>query len=123
ITNAGSNTTAWSLESLIGRFNYSFKGRYLLSAALRGDGSSRFGSDKKWGSFPSVSLGWIASEEAFLKANEKISFLKLRASYGLVGNNNIGNYRSIATMQSTNYVINGSLVQGLSITSLGNPIL
>lgn len=123
VTNGSSSTTAWSLESLIGRLNYSFKGRYLLSAALRGDGSSRFGSDKKWGSFPSVSLGWIASEENFLKANEKVSFLKLRASYGLVGNNNIGDYRSIAMMGTTNYVINGSLTQGLSITSLGNPIL
>jgi len=123
VTDAGSNTTAWSLESIIGRFNYSYKGRYLLSAALRGDGSSRFGSDKKWGSFPSVSLGWIVSDEGFLKENDKVSFLKLRASYGIVGNNNIGNYTSIALMGPANYVFNGALAQGLSITSLGNPIL
>ncbi|MEH6307958.1 TonB-dependent receptor [Olivibacter sp. CPCC 100613] len=123
VLGAASNTTAWSLESLIGRLNYSFKGRYLLSAAMRRDGSSRFGNDRKWGSFPSVSVGWVASEENFLKENEKISFLKLRASYGLVGNNNIGDYRSIAMMGPTNYVLNGSLAQGLSITSLGNPAL
>ncbi len=123
VTNAGSSTAAWSLQSLIGRLNYSFKGRYLLSGAIRRDGSSRFGSDRKWGSFPSVSVGWIASEEGFLQGNENISFLKLRASYGLVGNNNIGNYTAIALMGPTNYVLNAALVQGLSITSLGNPLL
>jgi len=123
VTGAGSNTRAWSLESLIGRFNYNFKGRYLLSAAMRRDGSSRFGSDRRWGSFPSVSVGWVVSDENFLKESEKISFLKMRASYGLVGNNNIGNYRSIAMMSPTNYVIGGSLAQGLSINSLGNPAL
>ncbi|GAA4799413.1 TonB-dependent receptor [Olivibacter ginsenosidimutans] len=123
VNSAGSNTTAWSLESIIGRLNYSYKGRYLLSASMRRDGSSRFGSDKRWGSFPSASVGWIASEEDFLKDNDKISFLKLRASYGLVGNNNIGNYTSISRMSPTNYVFNGSLVQGLSTTSLGNTLL
>lgn len=123
VTGAGSNTQAWSLESLIGRVNYSFKGRYLLSAAVRRDGSSRFGSDRRWGTFPSVSIGWVASDESFLQEQEKISFLKLRASYGLVGNNNIGNYTSIAMMGPNNYVFGGSLVQGLAITSLGNPIL
>lgn len=123
VTGAGSSTAAWSLQSVIGRLNYSFKGRYLLSGAIRRDGSSRFGSDRKWGSFPSVSVGWIASEEDFLQDNEYLSFLKVRASYGLVGNNNIGNYRSIAMMGPTNYVLNSSLVQGLSITSLGNPLL
>jgi len=123
VTGAGSGTAAWSLVSLIGRLNYSFKGRYLLSGAIRRDGSSRFGSDRRWGSFPSVSVGWIVSEEEFMKGNPTFSFLKLRGSYGAVGNNNIGNYRSIAMMGGTNYVFNSSLVQGLSITSLGNPLL
>ncbi|QNL50478.1 TonB-dependent receptor [Olivibacter sp. SDN3] len=123
VTEAGSNTQAWSLESLIGRVNYSFKGRYLLSAAVRRDGSSRFGSDRRWGTFPSVSVGWVASDESFLQEQEKISFLKVRASYGLVGNNNIGNYTSIAMMGPNNYVFGGSLVQGLAINSLGNTLL
>lgn len=123
VTGAGSSTSAWSLQSVIGRLNYNYKGKYLLSAALRRDGSSRFGSENKWGSFPSVSVGWIASDEAFLKGSEKISFLKFRGSYGLVGNNNIGNYTSIAMMSPTNYLFNSSLVQGLSISSLGNPLL
>lgn len=123
VTGAGSATAAWSLESLIARVNYSYKGKYLLSAAMRRDGSSRFGSDRRWGSFPSVSLGWVASDEAFLQNNSLLSFLKLRSSYGLTGNNNIGNYTSIAMMGPTNYVFGGSLAQGLSVTSLGNPLL
>ncbi len=123
VTGSGSNTSSWSLESVIGRINYDYKGKYLVSASMRRDGSSRFGSEKKWGSFPSASIGWVASSEEFLKDNSTVNFLKLRASYGLVGNNNIGNYTSIAMMGSTNYVFNNGLSQGLSISSLGNTLL
>jgi len=123
VTNSGSNTASWSLESLIARANYDYQGKYLLSVAMRRDGSSRFGSDRKWGSFPSVSAGWLMSEEDFLKNNTTISFLKPRASYGIVGNNNIGNYTSIAMMGPTNYNFGSILSQGLSITSLGNTLL
>ena len=123
VTGSGSNTASWTLESLIARLNYDYKGKYMLSAAMRRDGSSRFGSDRKWGSFPSLSAGWLISNEEFLKGNPTVSFLKLRASYGAVGNNNIGNYTSIAMMGGTNYVFNNALSQGLSITSLGNPLL
>ncbi|MFZ4262930.1 SusC/RagA family TonB-linked outer membrane protein [Sphingobacterium sp. HJSM2_6] len=123
VTGAGSNTASWTLESLITRLNYDYQGKYLLSAAMRRDGSSRFGAEKKWGSFPSVSVGWLVSNEDFLKENATISQLKLRASYGIVGNNNIGNYTSIAMMGGTNYTFNNILNQGLSITSLGNTLL
>ena len=123
VTGSGSNTASWTIESLIARLNYDYKGKYLVSAAMRRDGSSRFGADKKWGSFPSVSVGWLVSNEDFLKDHPTISMLKLRASYGLVGNNNIGNYTSIAMMGTTNYVFGGALSQGLSITSLGNTLL
>ncbi len=123
VTSSGSSTASWTLESLIGRFNYDYKGKYLLSAAVRRDGSSRFGVDKKWGTFPSVSAGWLLSSEDFLKDNTLISFLKLRGSYGVVGNNNIGNYTSIAMMGTTNYTFGNILNQGLSITSLGNTLL
>lgn len=123
VTGSGSNTASWTLESLITRLNYDYKGKYMLSAAMRRDGSSRFGSDKKWGSFPSISAGWLVSNEDFLKDNATISQLKLRASYGIVGNNNIGNYTSIAMMGGTNYTFNNILNQGLSITSLGNTLL
>ncbi len=123
ITNALSNTGSWSLLSMIGRLNYAFKDKYLLSAAVRRDGSSRFGSDRKWGWFPSVSAGWVLSEEPLLKGLPKVSFLKVRASYGLTGNNNIGNYTSISGMDVTNYVFGGGLAPGKAITSLGNPDL
>src|SRR5690606_6512728 len=78
---------------------------------------------KKWGTFPSLSAGWLISSEDFLTDNTLISLLKLRASYGVVGNNNIGNYTSIAMMGTTNYTFGNILSQGLSITSLGNTLL
>ncbi|HEU4553433.1 MAG TPA: TonB-dependent receptor, partial [Chitinophaga sp.] len=122
-TAASSNTVSWSLLSMIGRLNYSYKDKYLLSGAVRRDGSSRFGKDRKWGWFPSVSAGWVLSEENFVKALPVVSFLKVRASYGLTGNNNIGNYTAISGMDVTNYVFGGTLSPGKSITTLGNPEL
>lgn len=123
ISGASSSTESWSLVSLIGRLNYAYKEKYLLSGAVRRDGSSRFGADRRWGVFPSVSAGWIISEEAFMKNQELVNFLKLRASYGLTGNNNIGNYTAISKMSPVNYVFNSALVPGKAITSLGNPDL
>lgn len=76
------------LISFLGRAQYSFKDKYLISAALRHDGSSKFGKNSKWGTFPSIALGWRASEEKLLKDIRQISNLKLRASYGIVGNQN-----------------------------------
>ncbi len=110
----------WSLLSYIGRVNYSFKNKYLFTAAIRRDGSSRFGSDNKWGNFPSVSAGWIVSEESFMPKFEALSFLKLRASYGLIGNNNIGNYTHYASVNNTNYAYGSTLANGRSVVSLGN---
>src|SRR5690606_18466315 len=123
VTESGSNTSSWSLESLIARINYDYKGKYLLSGAMRRDGSSRFGADRKWGSFPSISAGWVASSEDFLMVHSTISFLKLRASYATVGNNNIGDYTSIAMMGGANYTFGNVLSQGLSVISLGNTLL
>ncbi len=117
----GSNTTAWSMLSYLSRLNYNYKNKYYLQATFRRDGSSRFGPNNRWSSFPSISLGWIASEEDFLKNNSfKMNYLKLRASYGLTGNNNIGNYTYIAGVNSTNYVFNNALVSGKSLSGLGN---
>ena len=123
ITSGSSNTTAYSLLSAIARLNYNFRGTYLLSAAVRRDGSSRFGADHKWGDFPSVSAGWIISNESFMERFHSISFLKLRASYGITGNNNIGNYTSLSQVTNSNYVFNGALVPGATITTLRNPSL
>ena len=113
----------FSLISYIGRLNYEYDHKYLLSAAFRRDGSSKFGPNTKYGNFPSVSAGWIVSEEKFLKDNNKISFLKLRGSYGKVGNNNIGNYTFLAGVQQANYVFNNSLASGSQLNGIGNPNL
>ena len=93
--NNGSSTEEWALMSFFGRINYSFKDRYLLEGNLRYDGSSRFASGNRWGLFPSVSAGWRITEENFWKnssLNEVVNNLKLRLSYGVLGNQNIGVY-------------------------------
>lgn len=108
--NAASSTTAetreeqWSLLSYMFRAQYNYDSKYYVSAAIRRDGSSRFGKDKKWGNFPSASLGWRISQENFLKDNKVISDLKLRASYGVTGNFQIPNYGSIALIDAASYV-------------------
>jgi TonB-linked SusC/RagA family outer membrane protein len=94
------------LRSYFARVNYSFANKYLLTATLRRDGSSNFSADNRYGNFPSASVGWVISEEQFLKSVPLISFLKLRASYGLLGNQNIGAYNYQAVLnQSSNYVL------------------
>ncbi len=93
-TGGSSTETAFSFLSYFFRGNYKFNNKYLVSFSARFDGSSRFGTDNKYGFFPAGSLGWILSEESFLKDNKIISFLKLRGSYGLTGNSEIGNFAS-----------------------------
>lgn len=88
----GGGATDWALESYISRFNYSYDEKYLFETAVRYDGSSRFVKSERWGLFPSVSLGWIVSKERFLANNELLSYLKLRGSWGQVGNQNVGFY-------------------------------
>ena len=87
----------WRFISLFTRFNYMYKNRYIAQATLRTDGSSRFGKNNKYGYFPTFALGWIMTEEDFLKDNKWLSFLKLKASYGITGNSNIPNYEHIGT--------------------------
>lgn len=86
------------MASTFARLNYSFKGKYLITATDRRDGSDVFGNNNKFANLPSVSLGWIASDEAFMKGITAISNLKLRAGYGITGNQNIGNYLYYATI-------------------------
>lgn len=120
-TTGGSSTTSWSMVSYISRLNYNYKNRYYLQATFRRDGSSRFGSNNKWATFPSFSAGWITSDEDFFKnISSPMNYLKFRASYGVTGNNNIGNYTHIAAVSSTNYLLGGVLVAGKSLSSLGN---
>ncbi len=114
----------WSLTSLLSRLNYNYKGKYLFTAAVRGDGSSRFGLENQWGIFPSVSAGWVMSDENFLNTSEKVSFMKIRGSYGVTGNNNIGNYTQYALVNNTvNHVFNNTVVPGAAVNSLANPFL
>jgi TonB-linked SusC/RagA family outer membrane protein len=111
----------WTLTSYLSRLSYNYKGKYLLTAAIRSDGSSRFGTANRWGTFPSVSAGWVISDEDFLKSTPQVSFAKLRASYGVIGNNNIGNYTQYALVNNTtNAVFGGTVATGAVVTSLAN---
>ncbi|GAB3242151.1 TonB-dependent receptor [Hymenobacter seoulensis] len=102
--NASGNTFTNTIASLIGRVTYDFKGRYLLSASVRRDAASVFPASNRWGTFPSLSAGWLISDEAFMSSLESLNFLKLRASWGRVGNQNISNTAFIGTLAKTYYV-------------------
>ncbi|HZG24249.1 MAG TPA: TonB-dependent receptor, partial [Chitinophagaceae bacterium] len=123
ITNGTSERSDWSLISYLARLNYNFKGKYYVSASIRSDGSSRFGSDRKYGVFPSAALAWRVSDENFLKNVGAISELKLRSSYGETGNNNIGNYEHYATINYERYTLGGVPATGFSPGRLANPLL
>lgn len=115
--NASGSKYEYNRLSYFGRMNYSFLNRYLLQATIRKDGSSKFGKDSRWGTFPSVALGWKITEEEFFPRNTVINNLKLRASWGLLGNESIlGYYGSQPLIVSGNYLKYG-YVQG----SAGNP--
>lgn len=120
IVTATAGDEEWRLISLISRAQYSFKDRYLLSASIRRDGSSRFAPGHNWGTFPSVSAGWRISDEAFFPKINLIDQLKFTGSYGLAGNNNVGNYDYIPSVDKTNYTFGGVLAPGGSLTTLGN---
>ena len=89
-------------RSYFGRLTYSFKDKYLIQANVRRDGSSRFNANYRWGTFPSISAGWVVSEEDFFKRQNVVSFMKLRASWGNLGNERIGNYPSVGIMNFSN---------------------
>lgn len=117
--------TEWSMLSYLARVNYNFNNRYYVSAAIRRDGSSRFGERRRWGYFPSMSAGWVVSDENFLKGSKLINFLKLRASYGVSGNNQIPNYGAISLLgaSNANYASGGTLINGQSVTTIPNDLL
>ncbi|TPG62359.1 SusC/RagA family TonB-linked outer membrane protein [Hymenobacter nivis] len=100
------------LIAFFGRVNYSFKNRYLFSASLRREGSSKFGTDNKWGNFPAVSVGWRISQEPFMANQQWINDLKLRADYGVTGNQDFGNYLSQNLYGGFGYyLLNGTYYQ------------
>jgi TonB-linked SusC/RagA family outer membrane protein len=118
-----STKSAYSMISYFGRANYIFNNRYLFTATVRTDGSSRFGTDKKWGVFPSASAAWRVSQENFLKNSNTISDLKLRVSYGIAGNNRIGNYSSIGLLSTGFYPTGDALQNTVNPNSISNSIL
>lgn len=117
----GSSTAGWTLKSWIGRMNYGWKSKYLLTLTGRFDGSSRFGQNNRWGFFPSTALAWRAIEEPFIRDLNVFSDLKLRASYGITGNQEgIGNYPALDLWGASNYVLDGKIVTGITPTQIGN---
>lgn len=117
------NKISRGLLSYLGRVLYSYKDKYLFNGTFRADGSSYFGPGNKWGYFPSVSVGWVASKEKFLQNTNWLSNLKFRASYGATGNNNITDYLFTDLLYAANYPFNGTVASGQSIsrTILSNP--
>lgn len=119
----------WAIQSIFGRLTYNYDERYLFEATMRYDGSSRFPTDSKYGFFPSAALGWRVSEEKFWKDSSVAKWfanLKIKASTGVLGNNNIGNYpyQSVYTLDSNqNYVFGGVYTTGASITTYVDPSL
>lgn len=114
--------TEWALLSFFGQINYSFANRYVLSAAVRRDGSSRFGPNNRWGSFPSFSAAWNVSNEKFFQPIEFVSSLKIRASWGQLGNQEIGIYPYSSLVGTGNYVyvFGDQIVTGATIQETGN---
>lgn len=118
-----SDVQRWGLLSYVGRLNYDYAGRYLLTAAIRRDGSSRFAPAHRWGTFPSVALGWRLSDEPFFRGMRYVNEAKLRLSYGRTGNNDLGNFSYLGRVTNSDYVLNGALASGRIESSLGNPSL
>lgn len=112
-----------TLASYLGRLSYDYDGKYLLQATVRRDGSSRLSKDDRWGWFPSISLGWRIDKEAFFTVDDKtVNLLKLRGSYGILGNENIGNYQYMSTMARNNfaYSFGGDIVFGSAVSNFVN---
>lgn len=121
--NNGSNLAFDSrLLSYFARLQYGYDGKYLFSGTFRRDGSSNFGPKNKFGYFTSLSAGWVASQEDFLKENETVTFLKLRASYGIIGNDRIPGFRFVSVLNGeAEYVFNNQLVIGTAPGPVANP--
>lgn len=112
-----------SMASYLGRVGYNFRNKYLLTASFRADGSSKFGKENKWGYFPSVAVGWLASEEEFIKDLNTFDLLKIRMSYGVTGNNQISSYRALAALGTEKYIFNDVLYSGMVPKRVSNPNL
>lgn len=116
-----SDTYSWVLHSYLSRINYNYNNLYYLTASIRRDGSSRFGAENKWGNFPSVAASWKISNEGFFKPLiNTINDLKVRASFGTTGNMEIGQYQSLSTLYSLNYLFGNNVVTGFAPSRIPN---
>lgn len=125
-SNSGGSSSQWAMQSYFGRVNLNWDDKYLLEGNLRYDGSSRFQKERRWGAFPSASAAWRMENESFMEpviATGYLNALKLRASYGKLGNNAIGNYESQSLYSLMNYVLNNGIATGLGIKDLANPLV
>lgn len=121
LTNPTSSSIENALISVLGRINYDYDNRHYLSVSLRRDGSSRFGKDNKWGTFPSLGYSWNVSNERFFKPLKSLlSNLKVRLSYGVTGNQEIGNYQSLSTLYANKYVIGDQVLVGYAPDRIAN---
>ena len=123
ITGASTNLVEWALLSYMGRVNYDYKGKYLLTASARADGSSRFGENNKFGFFPSAAFGWNLHQEEFMKNSSFVDQLKFRVSYGSIGNQAITPYQTQALLARTAYAWDNTAAFGYRPNSIGNPDL
>lgn len=113
----------WALQSVLGRFNYTYDGRYLFTLTGRTDGASRLAVGNKWAIFPSIAGGWNVHKEAFMKNQNIFNELKIRASFGISGNQSIGVGSSVDRVGTTRAVLNGAILTALAPVALGNPNL
>lgn len=121
--NLNSRLREWTLSSYMGRVNYDLAGKYLFQATLRADGSSRLAPENKWAYFPGASVGWRAIEEGFLKDSDFMSELKLRLSYGQVGNTSVDPYQTLGRLRRTVYAWGGSPALGYGLGEIPNSSL
>lgn len=115
-----------TLSSIFGRILYNYDGKYMLTGILRRDGNSKFGPNNKYGTFPAGSVGWVVSKEDFFPTNEVVDFLKIRASYGITGNDRIGDFRYLSTVSGgRNFTLGYDpvLTNGVSPNAISNPDL
>ena len=117
---AATDRNAYTNASFFGRVSYNFQEKYLLSGSLRYDGSSRFGFNSKWGLFPSFSAGWKVNEESFMKSLDWLSLLKIRVSWGMAGNDRIGDYAYMSLLGIDKFTWGNSIISGIAPNNIGN---
>ncbi|MDZ7899319.1 MAG: TonB-dependent receptor [Arcicella sp.] len=123
VLGVGSLLSEWTINSYMARINYDFNDKFLLTATIRRDGSSRFGENTKYGNFPGIALGWNISNEPFMKKVSWVDLLKLRAGWGQVGNQGVAPYQTQGLLSRTVYAFGSSAAFGYRPNTIGNPDL